>query len=117
MKLDNEKSDDQSNELSEACMNTLHSIIRKCPREVTPFVPALFTNAVELLEYDPNYTYDDDENMANEDEMEDWGSDFEDAEQDAANDDDDSSWKVRRSAIKIIEAVIKTRPEFIKTIV
>lgn len=78
MKLDAEKSEDQNNELSEACMNTLHSIIRKCPREVTPFVPGLFTNALELLEYDPNYTYDDDENMNNDAEVEDWGSDFED---------------------------------------
>jgi cullin-associated NEDD8-dissociated protein 1 len=72
---------------------------------------------MDLLEYDPNYTYGDDENMADEAEMEDWGSDFADEEQEAMNDDDDSSWKVRRSAIKIIEAVIKTRPEFTKTIV
>ena len=72
---------------------------------------------MDLLEYDPNYTYGDDENMTDEAEMEDWGSDFADEEQEAMNDDDDSSWKVRRSAIKIIEAVIKTRPEFTKTIV
>lgn len=72
---------------------------------------------MDLLEYDPNYTYGDDEHMEDEGEMEDWGSDFADEEQDAMNDDDDSSWKVRRSAIKIIEAIIKTRPECIKTIV
>jgi cullin-associated NEDD8-dissociated protein 1 len=72
---------------------------------------------MDLLEYDPNYTYGDDEHMQDEEEAEDWGSDFADEEQEAMNDDDDSSWKVRRSAIKIIEAIIKTRPEFIKTIV
>jgi cullin-associated NEDD8-dissociated protein 1 len=48
--------------------------------------------------------------------MDDWGSDFADDEQEVMNDDDDSSWKVRRSAIKIIDAIIKTRPDFIKTI-
>jgi len=72
---------------------------------------------MDLLEYDPNYTYGDDENMADAAELEDWGSDFDVEEQEAMNDDDDSSWKVRRSALKIIEAVIKTRPEFTKTIV
>jgi len=46
--------------------------------------------------------------------MEDWGSDFAEDEQEAMHDDDHSSWKVRRSAIKIIDATIKTRPEFIK---
>ena len=49
--------------------------------------------------------------------MEDWGSDFAEDEQEAMHDDDDTSWKVRRSAIKIIDATIKTRPEFVKTIV
>ena len=72
---------------------------------------------MDLLEYDPNYTYDDNEDMQQEDEMEDWGSDFAEDEQEAMHDDDDTSWKVRRSAIKIIDATIKTRPEFVKTIV
>lgn len=116
-KLDREKSSDVDNELSEACMNTLQAIIRKCPREVAQFIPGLFSNALELLEYDPNYTYNDDEHMAEDNENEDWGSDFAEDEQEAMQDDDDSSWKVRRSAIKIIEAIILTRPEFIKTIV
>lgn len=72
---------------------------------------------MDLVEYDPNYTYDDNEEMKNEEEMEDWGSDFAEDEQEAMHDDDDSSWKVRRSAVKIIDAIIKTRPEFVKTIV
>lgn len=49
MKLDEGASNDLDNELSEACTNTLHAIIRKCPREVTQFVPGLFANAIELL--------------------------------------------------------------------
>lgn len=72
---------------------------------------------MDLLEYDPNYTYNDDENMAEDEEMEDWGSDFAEDEQENMHDDDDSSWKVRRGAIKIMDAIVKTRPEFIKTIV
>lgn len=117
MQLDEEKSVDLDNELSEACLTTVHAIIRRCPREVSSYIPELFRNAIELVEYDPNYTYNDDEDMQEDEAMEDWGSDFDDDEQEAMHDDDDTSWKVRRSAIKIIDATIKTRPEFVKTIV
>lgn len=116
MQLDEGQSIDVDNELSEACLTTIHSIIRRCPREVSAYVPNLFEKAMNLLTYDPNYTYNNDEEMKEEDDNG-WGSDFEDDQQEAMNDDDDSSWKVRRSAVKIIDAVIKTRPEFAKKIV
>jgi len=104
------------NELSEACLNTLQSITKRCPREVSPYVQNLFQDAMKLVIYDPNYIYDDnDEDMAEEDEG-DWGSDFDDGDIGGMDDDDDTSWKVRRGAVSVMDAIIKTRPEFHRTI-
>ena len=117
IKLDPNSSLDIDNELSEACLSTLQSIIRRCPREVTPYVPKTIEYSLDLLSYDPNYIYDENENEEMEEEVEDWGSDFDDEEQEKADDDDDTSWKVRRGAIHVIEAVVKTKPDFLKIII
>lgn len=70
-----------------------------------------------MISYDPNYTYDEgeDTHMNSDDDEVGWGSDFED--EDVGNeDDDDTSWKVRRAAIKAIESIITSRPEMISTV-
>ena len=110
---------DIDNELSEACLSTLQSIIRRCPKEVEPYIKDTIESALNLLSYDPNYVYnDDEEEMQDEEDAEGWdGSDFEDEEEDQADNDDDSSWKVRRGAISVLEAVVKTRPDFLKIII
>ena len=38
----------------------------------------MFEKALWLVQYDPNYLYDDNENEEMEEEKEDWGSDFDD---------------------------------------
>ena len=117
MKLDKDKSVDLDNELSEACLSTLVAIVRRCSREVTPYIPKMFENSLYLIAYDPNYLYDDNENEEMGEEQEDWGSDFDDEDQERADDDDDTSWKVRRGAIHIIDAVVKTKPDLLRMIV
>ena len=58
------------------------------------------------MTYDPNYTY-----QSNDAEMEEgWGDEWGE-EMDYGQDDDDTSWKIRRGAIKVLLAIIHSRPE------
>lgn len=95
-------------ELREYCIQAMESFVRKCPKEVTEFLPEIIEITLKYLCYDPNYNYDDME----EDEMEMDNED--DAESNEEySDDDDMSWKVRRASAKCLEAVITTRHEMI----
>ncbi|CAG9331708.1 unnamed protein product [Blepharisma stoltei] len=97
---------DMQHELIEICLASIESFIRKCPREIVDHIENIFGLVFDLISYDPNYSYNEDQM----EEDEDWGSDFEDEEfSDAAG--DDSSWKVRRAAVHVLEAIIKSRPE------
>lgn len=118
--LNREQSIDIDNEIAEACLSTFESLVKKCPREIGPYLEKILELVFDLMGYDPNYTYDEASDAQMQDEDEDmggggWGSDFED-DNVANEDDDDTSWKVRRSALKTIEAVIASRPELLKTL-
>ncbi len=67
------------------------------------------------MTYDPNYIYNDQEDVEMEEDDAGWGSDFSN-DNEANEDDDDTSWKVRRAAIKTIEAIITSRPDMLKVV-
>ncbi len=73
----------------EVVLNSFEQFIRKCPKEVTLFLKDMLNTVALLIEYDPNYSYDENEAMEIEDLEGDWGEDWGEEEQEP-NDDDSS---------------------------
>lgn len=103
--MEDDQSIDIDNEISEASLIAIESLVRKCSGEARLVVEQIYKVTSERLTYDPNYQYNEDEedDEMQEDEDEGWGSDYIDDDQD---DDDDTAWKVRKSSVKIIDAII-----------
>jgi len=109
---------DAINELRENCFPGLESFVLRCPREVSNYIGPILSLSMKFMNYDPNYSYDDDSNDGNQMEEDD-NDDMDDAYDDdeyGGSDDDDTSWKVRKSAVKVISAIISARPEMLEGI-
>lgn len=50
-------------------LQAFETFVYRCPREITPFIPHIIAVVVDYLKHDPNYTYDDDEEMDNISQM------------------------------------------------
>lgn len=108
------KQDDD--ELREHCFQTIEQILLRCPSEITPFLSQILDVSLELVKHDPNYAAmsdDEDDEMADEDTLD---EDDLGLEEDYS-DDEDLSWKVRRAAVKTLNAAITTRHELLSTFV
>uniref|UniRef100_A0A5K3FJZ9 TIP120 domain-containing protein n=1 Tax=Mesocestoides corti TaxID=53468 RepID=A0A5K3FJZ9_MESCO len=113
-----------ADEVRELALQILEVILRRRQRSTSARPsPCLLDNQVaklvplllSLLKHDPNYNYPDDSEAAMDVDEDDVGG-FSDAEDDFSadecdDDDDDCSWKVRRSAAKTIDALIQAYPE------
>lgn len=97
-------------ELREYCLQGFESLVRRCPKEISPHVSTIVKICLEYLCYDPNYNYDDEEEE-NLMDMDRGDTDGESEEE--YSDDDDMSWKVRRASAKCLEAVVATRHEML----
>jgi len=110
---DESQQSESHNELRETCFQGFESFIMRCPREILPHVPAIMQAAQTFMRYDPNYVGDDDDE---EEDEEDW-EDEDDYEDDGLEEeDDDTSWKVRRAAVRVLTAVVMSRPEMLVAI-
>lgn len=105
-------------ELREHILQTLEQILLKCPAEATPFLSQITESSLQLVRHDPNYAgnVDDGDDEMAEDEFD--GEDDDDLGfDDEYSDDEDMSWKVRRGAVKTLNAAITTRQELLSAFV
>ncbi|KAF8933135.1 Cullin-associated NEDD8-dissociated protein 1 [Dissophora ornata] len=101
-------------ELRENALQALEAFVLRCPTEITPYIDTIIDLSLKFLRYDPNYD-DGDDNEDDEDEnMDSDNEDDEDDEDDGDySDDDDMSWKVRRTSAKLLSAIIGTRQDLL----
>ncbi|KJE95984.1 Cullin-associated and neddylation-dissociated 1 [Capsaspora owczarzaki ATCC 30864] len=106
----------QDDELREYCFQALESFVFRCPKEISADLSKAVALCLKFIEYDPNYNYDDDEDSMDtrgDDDDEGGSDDGGDDDDDAFSDDEDMSWKVRRSAAKCLAAIVSTRPDLL----
>lgn len=101
-------------DLREHCLQALESFCLRCRREMLPFAERLTRTVVDLAKYDPNYVMDDDDEGQGDadgdaDDMAEDDDEMDDFDDDDYSDDDDTSWKVRRAAVRCIHAAISAQ--------
>mmetsp|Transcript_23736 Transcript_23736/g.36386 ORF Transcript_23736/g.36386 Transcript_23736/m.36386 type:complete len:1365 (+) Transcript_23736:114-4208(+) len=97
-------------ELRESCFAGFESFVLRCPALIRPHLDQIVYSALAYMRFDPNYTYDDDDAEDDEEEEEEMEEEEEDeysTEDDMSDEDDDNNWKVRRSAIRTLTAVVE----------
>lgn len=92
-------------ELVESCLMVLELCMLRCPHDSARFRADINDAAIACLSYDPNYTADSD--MEDGDDSAGGDGSDEEYSDDGFSDDDDSTWKVRRAACKVLSAEIK----------
>lgn len=86
----------------------------RCPKDITPYLEKIISLALEYIKYDPNYAEEDEgDEMETEEEGEEEEADEEAGEEENYSDDEDMSWKVRRSSAKCLAEIVSTRPEML----
>ncbi|KAI5120871.1 hypothetical protein M0805_008243 [Coniferiporia weirii] len=103
----------EDDELREYALQALEVFVLRCPGEISPFLGQIVQMGTKLIKHDPNYAGDDEE----DEDMADADADEEDEDDDLDySDDEDTSYKIRRSATKLLGALIETRPEMLTSL-
>ena len=115
--LDEDATVDQAVEdVKEAALSTLDDFLSSCVGEMRPYTDQVLRYSLRYVAYDPALALnEEDEDMSgtHSDDGDDdasLGGDDEDFEEEGAmSDGDDSSWKIRRCATKVLYTMISTR--------
>lgn len=104
--LEEDLDDDNSQllEIREVTLYSLEGFLKLPQKIVSSFVEQLVEASRKFIVYDPNFIDDEDEDM---EEDEDEEEDEDDDEFDSYSDDEDQSWKLRRYAAKLADAIVK----------
>lgn len=107
---DDYEQDQELNDVREASLTALESFVAVCSREMRFYTKETIGAALRFLTYDPNYSQDsdDDEDMEDDDDSG-FGTDDEYDADDFDTGDDDTAWKLRRAAARVLQALIDTR--------
>merc|ERR1719316_2051875 len=98
---------EKDHEVVENCLNAFESFVLRCSKEISPHLEELCNLIMFLISYDPNFYSTGDDGDA---PMDDGFDEFDDDGL-VDSDDDDSSWKVRRAALKVLAAMLKGLPD------
>lgn len=90
-------------------------MVKRSPKDVEPYIDTILQLATGAVIFDPNYDYSVGDDVAMEDDGDGWPDDDIDAGA-VGEDDDDSSWKVRRAAVKLIDSIIVSRPDMLRKV-
>ncbi|KAI7830252.1 armadillo-type protein [Gamsiella multidivaricata] len=101
-------------ELRENALQALEAFVLRCPTEISLYIDTIIDLSLKFLRYDPNYDDGDDIDDDEDENMDSDNEDDEDEDDDGDySDDDDMSWKVRRTSAKLLSAIIGTRQDLL----
>eukprot|EP00667_Euglena_gracilis_P000570 EG_transcript_570 len=106
---------DEEDEVRENILQAFESFVVRCPGQVAQFFPDIMAVCKDLLRWDPNYDYEECDDME-EDNEEDGEEDMMDDEELDQDEEDGVSWKVRKASAKCLSAIITSRPDMLETI-
>ncbi|KAL9188526.1 hypothetical protein ACHAXT_006904 [Thalassiosira profunda] len=103
-------------ELRESCFAGFESFVLRCPALIQPHLDQIVHSSLAYMRFDPNYSYGDEDegdeeggDDAMEEDEEEFSEDEEEYsdDEDMSDEEDDENWKVRRSAIRTLAAVVE----------